>query len=98
MYGEENAIEISKEAKARVILTGTPVPNGYEDLYNLFQFIYPYKFKEILHYHYSNLVDMTRNSDVESARVQEFIDNISPYFIRIKKDDLKLPPSRKKDH
>ena len=33
--------EISKEAKARVILTGTPVPNGYQDIYNLYKFIYP---------------------------------------------------------
>lgn len=91
-----NAIEISKEAKARVILTGTPVPNGYEDLYNLFQFIYPYKFKEILNYHYSNLVDMTRNSEIDSPRVQEFTENISPYFIRIKKDNLELPPIEEK--
>lgn len=88
----KNAVSISKEARSRIILTGTPVPNGYEDLYNLFQFIYPYKFKEILKYHYSNLVDMTKNSDPESERVQQFTENISPYFIRIKKDDLKLPP------
>lgn len=88
----KNAVSISKEARSRIILTGTPVPNGYEDLYNLFQFIYPYKFKEILKYHYSNLVDMTKNSDPESERVQQFTENISPYFIRIKKDDLELPP------
>jgi SNF2 family DNA or RNA helicase len=91
-----NAIEISKEAKARVILTGTPVPNGYEDLYNLFQFIYPFKFKEILNYHYSNLVDMSKNSDIDSPRVQQFTENIAPFFIRIKKDDLKLPPIEEK--
>jgi len=30
--------EISKEAIARVILTGTPVPNGYQDIYNLYKF------------------------------------------------------------
>ncbi len=34
---------------------------------------------------------MTKNSDDESLRVKEFIKNISPYFIRIKKSDLKLP-------
>jgi len=34
---------------------------------------------------------MTRNSDDASQRVKEFIKNISPYFIRIKKSDLKLP-------
>ena len=87
-----SSIEISKEARGRIILTGTPVPNGYEDLFNLFRFIYPFKFKEILGYHYPNLVDMTKNSNPESTRIQQFTENISPYFIRIKKKDLKLPP------
>jgi len=83
--------EISKEAKSRVILTGTPVPNGYQDIYNLYKFIYPFKFKEILGVHYHNLEDMTVNSQPESTRVQGLKDNISPYFIRIKKSDLGLP-------
>jgi SNF2 family DNA or RNA helicase len=84
--------EISKEAVSRVILTGTPVPNGYQDIFNLYKFIYPFKFKEILKFHYHNLEDMTNNNSSESQRVQELKDNISPYFIRIKKKDLKLPP------
>ncbi|MCH3881605.1 DEAD/DEAH box helicase [Tenacibaculum aquimarinum] len=83
--------EISKEAISRVILTGTPVPNGYQDIFNLYKFIYPFKFKEILNFHYHNLEDMTYNSQPESSRVQELKENISPYFIRIKKDDLNLP-------
>jgi SNF2 family DNA or RNA helicase len=85
-----SAVEIAKEAKSRIVLTGTPVPNGYEDLYNLFQYLYPFKFKEILKFHLPNLEDMTKNPDED--RVKEFTDNISPYFIRIKKADLKLPP------
>lgn len=86
----KSVVEISKEAKSRIILTGTPVPNGYEDLFNLFQYLYPYKYKDILKFHYDNLVDMTKNE--QPSRVKEFIENISPYFIRIKKSDLKLPP------
>jgi SNF2 family DNA or RNA helicase len=93
----KNVVEIAKEAKARIILTGTPVPNGYEDLFNLFQYLYPYKYKEILKFHYDNLVEMTKNSDPDSDRVQEFISNISPYFIRIKKADLKLPPVKENE-
>ena len=87
-----SAVEIAKEARARIILTGTPVPNGYEDLYNLFQYLYPFKFKDILGFNLPNLEDMTRNSAPDSNRVKEFTDNISPYFIRIKKADLHLPP------
>lgn len=88
----KSAVEIAKEAKSRIILTGTPVPNGYEDLFNLFQYLYPYKYKDILGFHYGNLLDMTKNSYHDSDRVKQFIKNISPYFIRIKKADLKLPP------
>ncbi|APZ47349.1 hypothetical protein BW723_14130 [Polaribacter reichenbachii] len=83
--------EISKEAISRVILTGTPVPNGYQDIYNLYKFIYPYKYKEILGLHYQNLQDLTVNSIAESNKVEELKNNISPFFIRIKKEDLQLP-------
>ncbi|MFZ4680426.1 MAG: DEAD/DEAH box helicase [Flavobacterium sp.] len=92
----KSVVEISKEAKARVILTGTPVPNGYQDIYNLYKFIYPFKYKEILKFHYQNLEDLTYNSLTESSRVQELKQNLSPFFIRIKKDDLKLPPIEEK--
>jgi SNF2 family DNA or RNA helicase len=88
----KSVVEISKEARSRVILTGTPVPNGYQDIYNLYKFIYPFKYKEILKVHYQNLEDMTYNSLPNSNRVQELKENISPFFIRIKKDDLHLPP------
>ncbi|WEJ61878.1 DEAD/DEAH box helicase [Thiomicrorhabdus lithotrophica] len=83
-------MEISKEAASRIILTGTPVPNGYEDLFNLYKFIYPHKHMEVLKFHRHNLKDMTKNSDTDSARVLQFKKNISPYFIRIKKKDLGL--------
>lgn len=87
----KSVTEISKEAISRVILTGTPVPNGYQDIFNLYKFIYPFKYKDILKFHYHNLEDMTNNSQNESSRVQELKENISPYFIRIKKEDLNLP-------
>ena len=87
-----SAVEIAKEATARIILTGTPIPNGYEDLYNLFRFMYPFKFQEILKIHYAQLRELTNNmTPVEDKRVQEFVNHIKPYFIRIKKQDLRLP-------
>jgi len=88
----KSVVEISKEATSRIILTGTPVPNGYQDIFNLYRFIYPFKYKDILKVHYQNLEDMTSNSLPDSDRVQNLKENISPFFIRIKKDDLKLPP------
>lgn len=88
----KSVVEIAKEASSRVILTWTPVPNWYEDLYNLFRFIYPFKYQEILNIHYDQLKELTKNSiSIDDARVQSFIENINPFFIRIKKKDLNLP-------
>jgi hypothetical protein len=58
----------------------------------MYKYLYPYKYNDILKFHHDNLVEMTKNEDCDSERVQEFINNISPYFIRIKKKDLNLPP------
>ncbi|MGB6328501.1 MAG: DEAD/DEAH box helicase [Halarcobacter sp.] len=85
-----SVVEISKEATSRIILTGTPLPNGYEDIFNLYRFLYPFKYKDILQIHYDQLKEMTKNSlSFDDERVKTFIQNISPYFIRIKKKDLK---------
>jgi SNF2 family DNA or RNA helicase len=74
--------------KARVVLTGTPVPNGYEDIYNLYEFIWPDK--DIINFNVYQLKDMSDNPF--DPRVSQLIENISPFFIRIKKSDLGLPP------
>ncbi|MED4292251.1 DEAD/DEAH box helicase [Priestia megaterium] len=80
-------LDLAPLAKGRVILTGTPAPNGYRDLYNLFKFIWPSK--EIINYSLNQLDDMTENP--RDSRIQMLIDDISPYFVRIKKKDLGLP-------
>lgn len=73
---------------SRVVLTGTPIPNGYEDIYNLYEFIWPDK--EIINFNVYQLKDMSEKRFDD--RIDELIDNISPFFIRIKKSDLGLPP------
>jgi SNF2 family DNA or RNA helicase len=80
-------LRLAQYCKSRVILTGTPVPNGYEDLYNLFKFIWPNK--NVIKYHPFQLKDMTQNNN--DKRIPELINQISPYFVRIRKSDLGLP-------
>ena len=90
-YGKtwsSSVLKLAPYAKSRIILTGTPCPNGYEDLYNLFKFIYPNK--SILPYRYEFLKSMSDSN--LSTRVEELKKHILPYFTRIKKSDLKLPP------
>lgn len=85
-------IEIAPKAKSRVVLTGTPCPNGYEDLYNLFKFLYPKR--NVTGYHYEFLKSLTERPI--TYEVENVINNLKPYFVRIKKEDLKLPEF--KDH
>lgn len=90
-YGKtwsSSVLKLAPYAKSRIILTGTPCPNGYEDLYNLFKFIYPDK--SILPYRYEFLKSMSETKLL--TRVEELKKHILPYFTRIKKSDLKLPP------
>lgn len=80
---------LAQSCKARVVLTGTPAPNGYEDLYNLFKFIWPTK--EIVRFHIGQLKDMSRT--LNDPRVDSLLNSISPFFVRIRKSDLGIPPA-----
>lgn len=82
-------LEMSKYCKSRIVLTGTPAPNGYEDIYNMFKFIWPNK--NVMGFEVNQLRDITATGD--QARVTRLIDNISPFFIRIRKSDLNIPPA-----
>lgn len=83
--------DMSYLGKSRIILTGTPIPNGYEDIYNQIKFIYPEKYKSIIGFHYNQLVEFKNSLDNES-QIAQLKENLEPYFLRIRKKDLpKLP-------
>ena len=82
-----SALSIAPDAKSRVVLTGTPAPNGYQDLYNLFEFIWPGR--NVIGYLPGHLRVMTeRRYDNRRSQV---IDNVAPFFVRISKSDLDIP-------
>lgn len=85
----QSVLEMSKYSKSRIVLTGTPAPNGYEDIYNMFKFIWPNR--NVMGFEVNQLRDITATGD--SARITRLIDNISPYFIRVRKSDLGIPPA-----
>ena len=81
------ALSLAPYAKSRVILTGTPAANSYVDLYNLYKFIWPAN--NIIGYSVIQLGNMSKcDSD---SRIPDLMDRISPFYIRVKKTDLKLP-------
>ena len=84
-----SVLQIAQFCSARVVLTGTPAPNGYEDLYNLYKFIWPTK--KIIPFEVYQLKDMSK---VEGdARVDTLLHSVEPFFIRVKKSDLGIPPA-----
>lgn len=82
-------IEIAAYCSSRIVLTGTPAPNGYEDLYNLYKFIWPTK--KVIPFEVYQLKDMSKSGN--DARVPALLNAIEPFFIRIKKSDLGIPPA-----
>ena len=82
-------LNMSRDSKSRIVLTGTPAPNGYEDMNNMFKFIWPNK--NVMGFEINQLRDITVTGD--KTRVTRLISNISPYFIRIRKSDLNIPPA-----
>lgn len=86
----ETALSIAQYARSRVILTGTPAPNGYEDLFNLYRFIWPQK--RIIRFPVHYLINLSTDRTASAKeKVKELIADISPFFVRIKKSDLDLP-------
>ncbi|MDE5552939.1 MAG: DEAD/DEAH box helicase [Malacoplasma sp.] len=88
-------VEITKHVKYRIILTGTPMPNGYEDLYSLLKIYEPYE--KILPYNYSDLKRITRNGATEQQQIK-IMTAIKPLYSRISKAYLLnmgelLPPN-----
>ena len=89
------AMELSKFACARILLTGTPMPNGYEDLFSLTKTFSP--FEDILPYNYVQLRNMTKN-DASEAQLAAIRKSVGPYYSRISKKYLLetkelLPPN-----
>jgi len=83
------ALALAPHAISRVVLTGTPAPNGYEDLSNLFKFLYPYR--DVVGFPPTALRAMTDGT--MPAGVEVLKKRLQPYYTRIRKSDLGLAPA-----
>tara|TARA_Y100000741_G_scaffold179296_1_gene136233 strand:- start:2335 stop:4335 length:2001 start_codon:yes stop_codon:yes gene_type:complete len=85
----EAILAISRYCSSRVILTGTPIPRGYQDLHNIYKFIWPTK--NIIRFPLPHLLKMTEyNYPTLQDDVEDLTNDIAPFFIRVKKSDLSL--------
>ncbi|MXW06682.1 MAG: DEAD/DEAH box helicase, partial [Gammaproteobacteria bacterium] len=83
-------LRIAPYATSRIALTGTPTPNGYEDLQNLFRFIHPGR--NIVGFPTGTLKSMSEGHF--QPALEDLKKRVRPFFTRIRKRDLGLAPIR----
>ncbi len=79
------ALEVAEKVDYRYVLTGTPIPNGYLDIYNFLNIL----FKKEYNSHFGFDKKMLKNPD--SWQVEEINEKLAPYFWRTGKEELGVP-------
>ena len=79
------ALEAADGAKHVIALTGTPIPNTYQDIYNLLHLLYPVDYDTFFGYAPGEL-----KSPDEQTRNQ-INERFAPFFCRTNKDELGVP-------
>jgi SNF2 family DNA or RNA helicase len=81
-------LNIAKHSKFRCILTGTPIPKSFSDIYNLFDFLWP-KNETIESSVRIKLQTFEKSNMIPEAK--SMLENrIGPLFYRVRKKDLGL--------
>ncbi|WP_240624907.1 DEAD/DEAH box helicase [Staphylococcus debuckii] len=83
------ALRITENAKYMVALTGTPIPNGYIDIYNLLNLLYPNDYKKFFGF----TETLLKNPDTNEMKMIN--DKIQPFFTRTTKEELNVPKQNK---
>lgn len=83
--------QITKNTRYRVALTGTPLPNGYIDLYNIISLLHDDYTTSYFGMYQSELVAndrMFKNTGVQNNELNQLI---YPFYMRVSKKDLNVP-------
>ncbi len=81
------ALTVSHDAPRTLILTGTPMPNSYSDLYSILNIMFPKEYGSYFRYSLSTLSNPSNNV------INDINERIKPFYCRTSKDDLKVPPA-----
>lgn len=80
-------LQFSNKAIFKVVLTGTPIPNSYKDIYNLLHVLYSDEYDTFFKFKVNEL-----NSAYKNQLMIEKINNaIYPFFCRTTKKQLNVP-------
>lgn len=76
------ALNLGSKARYRYVLTGTPIPNSYKDIYNFLNILYTKEYDSFFGWEVS---------DLENPEIEAINNLIQPFFWRTNKSDLKVP-------
>ncbi|MDK7120539.1 MULTISPECIES: DEAD/DEAH box helicase [Lactobacillus] len=76
------ALKLSHAPHYRYVLTGTPIPNGFQDIYNFLHLMYPDEYSSFFAWDLNEL----KNIDAEDVNKK-----LAPFFWRTNKKDLHVP-------
>lgn len=83
----EIAKRISEKPSYKFVLTGTPIPNTYQDIYNFLNILYSQEYKMFFNYHPHAL------KNLGTTEISEINKKLYPFFWRTTKKELNVPPA-----
>lgn len=88
-YGKRaaKALEIARIPKFKYVLTGTPIPNTYQDIYNFLHILYGNEYSSYFGWDSQSLLNP------KYRMIREINQKIHPFFWRTNKTDLLVPPA-----
>lgn len=84
----ESALNISKKPKFKYVLTGTPIPNSYKDIYNFLNILYPDEYSSFFGW------DLALLENPRIRQIKEINQKLYPFFWRTNKNNLNVPPAQ----
>lgn len=81
----EKALELSKKPKFKYVLTGTPIPNTYKDIYNFLHILYGNEYNSYFEW------DLDFLGKPKVRQIRDINSKIYPFFWRTNKKDLNVP-------
>ena len=81
----KKALALSQKTKFKYVLTGTPIPNSYQDIYNFLHILYGNEYNSFFEW------DIKYLFKPKVKQIREINAKIHPFFWRTSKKDLNVP-------
>lgn len=82
----KSALEISAIPNYKYVLTGTPIPNGYSDIYNFLNILFDNDYRNFFEWTPKDL------DELSYYEVDEVNKKLAPFYWRTNKKELNVPP------